>query len=116
MDQKLASLAEEVEAALTLQDHLVESILKEIADRSSVSLNREDLDSTDKVLEIIYALKPGWSISLRGNARHPNGHWRCTLRRSSSKDSDEYMGIARGPTLPHALLASLLKALSFGTT
>ena len=113
MDQKLAALAEEVEASLTLQEHLAERVIGALADRVTQAIEPGDLDSTDKVLALIYVLKPGWSVQLRGTAREPNGHWRCTLRRSSEKDNDEYMGIARGPTLPHALLAALLKALSY---
>ena len=113
MDQKLAALAEALEAALALDDQLADSVLSVISERTNIPVERADLDSTDKVLEVIYALKPGWSVTVKGTARLPNGHWRCTLRRSSEKDNDEYLGIARGPTLPHALLASLLKALSF---
>ena len=113
MDQKLAALAEDLEAALKLDDHLADSVLSVIAERTNISVGKADLDSTDRVLEVIYALKPGWSVTVKGTARLPNGHWRCTLRQSAEKDNDEYLGIARGPTLPHALLASLLKALSF---
>ena len=116
MDQKLAALAEDVEAALTLQEHLAERVLEVIRTRATISVEAADLDSTDRVLEVIYALKPGWSVTVRGTARQPNGHWRCTLRRSSERDNDEYVGVARGPTLPHALLAALLKALSFSPT
>ena len=113
MDQKLAALAEEVEAALTLQEHLAERVIGALAERVTKPVEAADLDSTDKVLALIYALKPGWSVQLRGTAREPNGHWRCTLRQTLEKDNDEYMGVARGPTLPHALLAALLKALSY---
>lgn len=116
MDQKLAALAEDLEAALTLDDELAEGVLAVISERANIPFERADLDSTDKVLEVIYALKPGWSVTVKGTARLPNGHWRCTLRRSAEKDNDEYIGIARGPTLPHALLSSLLKALSFAAS
>ncbi len=116
MDQKLAALAEDVEAALTLQEHLADRVIEEIGKRSTISIERADLDSTDKVLEVIYALKPGWSVTVRGTARQPNGHWRCTLRRSAERDNDEYVGVARGPTLPHALLSAVLKAISFSPT
>ncbi len=115
MDKKLAALAEEIEAALIIDDALAERVISTVEQLSQKTLGKSDLDSTDMVLDLIYALKPGWSVSIRGSAAKPNGHWRCTLRRSSSRDNDEYIGIARGPTLPHALLASLLKTLSFST-
>lgn len=112
MDKKLAALAEEIEAALFIDDDLAGRVIAQIEMLSDRKLAKSDLDSTDLILELIYALKPGWSVNIRGTASKPNGHWRCTLRRATSRDNDEYIGIARGPTLPHALLASLLKAFA----
>lgn len=113
MDTGLAKLAEEIEASFNLETDLVARALSAINDLSGdVKIHREDLDSTDKVLSVIYAVRPGWSVAIKGNATFPNGHWRCSLRKSSATDDDEYLGIGRGPTLPHSLLASLLKALS----
>lgn len=114
MNTELAALAEEVEAALVLGEELAGRTLSVINDLSGdLQIESADLDSTDKVLSVIYAVRPGWSVSIRGKATMPNGHWRCTLRKSSSRDNDEYIGIGRGPTLPHSLLAALIKVLSF---
>lgn len=114
MDMGLAALAEDVEAALVLEPDLADRALAVINGLSGdLKIGRADLDSTDAVLSVIYKVRPGWSVSIRGNATMPNGHWRCTLRKSTSRDNDEYLGIGRGPTLPHSLLAALLKALSF---
>ena len=114
MDVGLTKLAEEIEAALVLEADLAERALAALANASSgIVVDVADLDSTDKVLAIIYAVRPGWSISIKGNATRPNGHWRCTLRKSSDRDNDEYLGIGRGPTLAHSLLAALMKALSY---
>lgn len=112
MDKKLAALAEEIEAALEIDDELAKRVLGAIETMTDKAVSREALDSTDMVLDLIYSLRPGWSVNIRGLANKPNGHWRCSLRRSSSRDNDEYIGIGRGPTLPHALLASVLKAFS----
>lgn len=110
MDKKLAALADEIEAALQLEQELAERAVATInAMTRTQAFTTSDLDSTDKVLSLIYAVKPGWSVNARGKARMPNGHWRCTLRKSSSRDNDEFIGIGRGPTLPHSLLASLLR-------
>jgi hypothetical protein len=114
MDKGLALLAEEVEASLVLDDDLAERALKVVNELSAEhKIGRADLDSTDKVLGIIYAVRPGWSVSIRGTMSRPNGHWRCTLRRSLGRDNDDYLGVGRGPTLQHSLLAALLKAMSF---
>ena len=114
MNMELATLAEDVEAALVLEDDLAERVLSVINGLSAeLDITRADLDSTDQVLALIYAARPGWSVSIKGTATLPNGHWRCTLRKSASRDNDEYLGIGRGPTLPHSLLAALIKALSF---
>ena len=113
MDRELAALAEEIEASFVLEQELAARALSAInAAAGDLNIGREDLDSTDKVLAVIYSVRPGWSVSIRGSATMPNGHWRCTLRKSSARDDDAYLGIGRGPTLPHSLLASLLKALS----
>ena len=114
MNKELAALAEDVEAALVMEDDLAERVLSIINNLSGgFKIKRADLDSTDQVLSLIYAVRPGWNVSIKGNATKPNGHWRCTLRKSASRDNDEYLGVGRGPTLPHSLLASLIKALSF---
>lgn len=113
MDKKLAELAEDLEAALVIDDELAERVLEKVEQLSQRKLQRTDLESTDLILDLIYSLKPGWSMNIRGSATKPNGHWHCTLRRSATRDNDEYMGVARGPTLPHALLACMLKARSF---
>ncbi len=112
MDKKLAALAEEVEAALEISDELAKRVLNAVEAITDKPVGREVLDSTDMVLDLIYSLRPGWSVNVRGLANKPNGHWRCSLRRSFSRDNDEYIGIGRGPTLPHALLAAMLKAFS----
>lgn len=114
MNKELTDLAMEVESALTLEDELANRVIAAISSvAAGRKIERHSMDSTDDVLALIYLIRPGWSVSMKGVARLPNGHWRCTLRRSESRDNDEYLGVGRGPTLPHALLAALLKALAF---
>lgn len=117
MDKKLAALADEIESALYLEEELAGrtmGVINDLCGNEAVE-RASELDSTDKVLGLIYALKPGWSVSTRGKASMPNGHWRCTLRKSTSRDNDEYIGIGCGPTLPHSLLAALLRVLAFSS-
>lgn len=116
MDRKLADLADEVEAALHLDTELAKRAVAAInATPQNMAISASDLDSTDKILSLIYAVKPGWSVSTRGKASIPNGHWRCSLRQSTSRDNDELVGIGRGPTLPHSLLGALLRVMSFSS-
>jgi hypothetical protein len=113
MDENLAVLADEIEAALHLESDLADRAVGAInAISHKVKITASDLDSTDRVLGLIYSLKPGWSIAARGKARVPNGHWRCTIRQSASRDNDEYIGIGHGPNLPHSLLASVIRAMA----
>lgn len=116
MDKRLANLADEIEASLYLEEELAERTVAAINEMpGGADFTKSCLDSTDKVLSLIYAMKPGWTVSSRGKASMPNGHWRCTLRESASRDNDEYIGIGRGPTLPHSLMASLLRVLALAS-
>lgn len=113
MTQTLPELAAEVEAALSLEAILAEKIMAALGEACGRKVKRPELDSTDAVLALIFALRPGWDIAIHGTANLPNGHWSCTLRSSGVRDNDPYLGVGRGPTLPHALLAALLKVLSY---
>ena len=50
---------------------------------------------------------------LRGKAMEPDGHWRCTLRESASRDSDEFIGDGKGADLSSAILAAILRVIEF---
>jgi hypothetical protein len=112
MDQKLADLSQEVEAALVLGDDLAERARKALGAAGCTSAGEIDLDSTDQVLAAIRDILPGWNIHMKGTASLPNGHWVCSLRQSDIRDNDPFVGTGNGPTLSHALLAALLKALA----
>ncbi len=114
-ETKLQELSDRLEAALTIDEALAGAALGEInriAAGEAGAFSSPDLDSTDRILELIYAMLPGWTVSVKGKAWQPNGHWTCSLRKTSSRDSDEYIGIGRGPTLPHSLLAALLRVVA----
>ncbi|WP_424940525.1 hypothetical protein [Aliiroseovarius sp. S253] len=113
MNTDLVKLAQEVEAALTLDGDLVERVIAQLFEvLGDQRIEPKHLDSTDQILALIAAIRPGWAMSMKGAAHLPNGHWSCSLRKSDLRDNDEYLGIGRGPTLPHSLLAALLKALA----
>lgn len=108
----LSELADRIEAALEVEEGLGREILSAIGEldpSGGAELSVADLDSTDAVLSLINRMLPGWTVSLKGKAWVPNGHWTCSLRKTSSRDSDEFIGVGRAPTLPHALLGALLR-------
>jgi len=108
-------LADAIEAALAIDDDLarqaIEAIGKIDAPHADAFVG-SDLDSTDRILGLVYHTLPGWTVTVKGKAWQPNGHWSCSLRQTTSRDSDEYVGIGRGPTLPHSLLAALFRVLA----
>lgn len=113
MTQKaMQELADRIEAALTVEEYLGREIKKTLRDldiTEDIDISEVDLDSTDQIFSLVHLMLPGWTISLKGKAWKPNGHWVCSLRKTSSRDNDEFVGVGRAPTLPHALLSALLR-------
>ena len=112
MNETLAELAHEIEAAFELSDELAERARSALEGKVSTPPAAADFHSTDKVLSLVQECLPGWAIHIKGTATRPNGHWHCSLRKSDIRDNDPYVGIGHGPTLPHALLAAVLAALA----
>lgn len=113
-ETKLDALADKIEAALALDDDLARDALDAIAGIDAPHADAfmgSDLDSTDRILTLVHHTLPGWTVSVKGKAWVPNGHWTCSLRKTSSRDSDEHIGVGHGPTLPHSLLAALFRVL-----
>ena len=65
-------------------------------------------DPTEAVLRLVDHCLPGWTITLRGRATEPDGHWHCSLRESEARDSDAVIGIGTAPTVSLALLRALV--------
>jgi hypothetical protein len=65
--------------------------------------------STDALLHIVDEALDFWTVKIAGKTNETDGHWVCTLRRSSM-DDDERMAIGRSPALPRALLAAFVQA------
>lgn len=110
----LKALAERVESA----DEAATALVTEVADALAAAFPRAAsrvvpdaalLSSTDAALRVADRAIPGWEISLRGMALEPHGHWHCTLRETSASDDDAVIGFGKAPSLPHALIAALLR-------
>ena len=67
------------------------------------------IGATDHAIQIADAAYPDWFIQIRGRANDSDGHWRCTLRESDSRDSDAAIGIGRSPVLGQAVLAAVIR-------
>lgn len=111
-DAKLKALGEEIEAAAEVTGDLAARALRalEAAGHSAA----EGFGSVDAVLAIVDRALPGWAVSMEGSASAEHGHWTCTLRRSRERDNDEIIGVGRSQHLAPALLAALVKVVSFG--
>jgi hypothetical protein len=60
-------------------------------------------EPTEAVMHLLSRCLPGWNIHLTGQVAEPNGHWRCSLRKSEVNDDDQVVGAATGPTIPLVL-------------
>jgi hypothetical protein len=72
-----------------------------------------NLATVDDVLLAVDTVVPSWAVSLEGDASAEHGHWTCTLRKSRERDNDEVIGVGKGEHPAPALMAALIKVLSF---
>jgi hypothetical protein len=111
-DAKLKTLGEEIEAA--------QAVTGDVAGRARAALEAaghsaaEGFGTVDAVLAIVDRALPGWAVTMEGWASADHGHWTCSLRRSRERDNDEVIGVGKSQHLVPALLAALIKVLSFG--
>ena len=117
-DHGLSGLADQIEAAATVEASLADAIAKSAAPFLSAvgeagGIRAADLGSTDYVLHLVDRVAPGWSIHLRGVELEPNGHWHCALRPSDTRDEDEVIAHATGPDLSNTVLAAMLRLLAY---
>ena len=67
------------------------------------------IGTTDQAILIADEAYPNWSIHIKGRANDVDGHWRCTLRETDSRDSDAAIGTGRSPVLGQAVLAAVMR-------
>lgn len=67
------------------------------------------IGTTDQAILVADEAYPNWSIRIKGRANDADGHWRCTLRESDSRDSDAAIGTGRSPVLAQAVLAAVIR-------
>ena len=89
MNQELANLAHDIESAFELSDSLIE--------RSGNAL-KENVQAPPSGSEFRLALAADVGREAAG--------------RAAVERRDPYVGLGKGPTLPHALLASVIAALA----
>jgi hypothetical protein len=69
----------------------------------------ERISTTDGILQVADDAYPNWAVHIHGRANDHDGHWRCTLRESESRDNDAAIGAGRSPVLAQAILAAVLR-------
>ncbi len=118
MSTDFESLAKRIETTEGLDEstlaQISEALSGHLPDKDQVrAITAEQLASSDHVIHLIDDAVPGWAIHIDGKAVEPNGHWHCTLRRSDTRDSDEFIGHGKGKVLSHALTAALLRTVAY---
>lgn len=114
MAHDLHRLIERLETEAGLPDAEVEAvggvIERAFADRGVFSdAKRRAMGSSDDLLRLMAEALPSWSIHLTGHSASVAGRWTCTIRETGVRDDDELIGVGKAATLPHAILAALLK-------
>ncbi len=112
--ERLNALAERVERAEEASTALAEEVATVISAAFPEAASRiipdaALLSSTDAAIRVLDGALPAWDIAIKGMALEPNGHWHCTLRRTSASSDDAFMGIGEAPSLPRALIAAVLR-------
>ncbi len=108
--EALNALKVRVEAAEDVDEDLLRDAAEEmrkIFPRAPMHPERLS-DSTEAVLRLVDHCLPGWTVTLRGTATEPDGHWHCSLRSSGSDDDDAVIGHGNAPTVSAALLRALV--------
>lgn len=113
-DPELEILLDELESDRDISvadfDGVVHALAFLLPDVDAVqSLKAEHVGSADHAMLVADAAIPNWAVKIRGRANDADGHWRCTLRESDSRDSDAIIGIGRSPVLAHAILAAVIR-------
>lgn len=106
----LRSVKQKIDAAGDLDEPLLTEATKALAGVFRTAPDHPEAlgEPTVAVLHLIDHCLPGWSITLKGQAIEPDGHWDCSLRETTARDDDAYVGHAKGPTIALAALGALV--------
>ena len=69
----------------------------------------ERIGTTDVAMHVADHAFPNWSVHIHGRANDKDGHWRCFLRETESRDNDAVIGSGRSPVLAQAILAAVIR-------
>ncbi len=116
MDHELSALIERLESEPGLPDAEVDLIVARLDDAFSdrgifAGAGRRACASSDALLDLVAEALPSWSLHITGHSASVAGRWTCTIREIGVRDDDELIGVGKAETLPHALLAALLKVV-----
>ena len=72
-------------------------------------ITAQSIATTDGAILIADEAFPNWAVHIHGRANDRDGHWRCALRETDSRDNDAAIGAGRSPVLAQAILACVLR-------
>lgn len=113
-DPELTVLIEELETRSDLSvadfDGIARGLTFLFSDRESLAgLSAQDVSGAEQAIHIADLAFPNWSVNIHGRANEKDGHWRCSLRESDTKDNDAVIGFGRSPVLSQAILAATMR-------
>ncbi|MDA5092840.1 hypothetical protein O2N63_01920 [Aliiroseovarius sp. KMU-50] len=116
MAMDIKELAERIEIADTFDaawSHAVVKVLLDYTIADGLMQKPGERLSVEETIQLIDKLVPGWTIHITGTALEPDGHWQCHLRRSDTRDNDEFVGHGKGKHLQNALVVALLHTIDY---
>ena len=115
-DSELYVLIDQLEdrTGMTIADFdgVVHALTFLLPAKVSKGVTAQSIATTDGAMLVADGAYPNWAVHIQGRANDSNGHWKCTLRESDSRDNDAAIGSGRSPVLAQAILAAVLRLSS----
>lgn len=112
-DPELDIIIEELETRSDLSaadfDGVAHALAYLLPDAVPKDAAAQQISTTDGAMLVADKAYPNWTVHIQGQANDRDGHWRCSLRESDSRDNDRAMGAGRSPVLAQAILAAVIR-------
>ncbi len=112
-DRELDILIDELESNADMSVAEVDGVVHALAfllpEAVHKDISAQLIATTDGAMGVADDAYPNWTVHIHGRANDRDGHWRCTLRKSDSRDNDAVIGAGRSPVLAQSILAAVLR-------